>query len=358
MGKGERAVAGQVGPGVAIMAGRVRLARQAGTSGPCARGRSGYRGTSRASDTSLPRAPDRVRRPARWSRRPHGERRWVIRGDSSPGGGRAGRRPVEQRVHDWHEVYEPASRQATAEQAARCMSCGTPFCHGSCPMGNVIPEWNDLVHRERWQEASDRLHATNNFPEVTGRVCPASARRPACSPSTTSRSPSPPSRRWWPRSPGPRDGWCPGPPPSRPASAWRWWGPAPPGWPPPSSWLGPAITWSCTSAPTVSAACSGTASPSSSSRSGCWSAGSIRCGPRGSPSRPVSRWAPISPPPSCSPGSTPCCWPAGPPSPGPARPRTGAAASTRRWNTSPSPTGCRRATSTSLRSAPGAGRWW
>jgi len=76
-------------------------------------------------------------------------------------------------VHDWHEVYEPASRQATAEQAARCMSCGTPFCHSSCPMGNLIPEWNELVHRERWREASDRLHATNNFPEITGRVCPA-----------------------------------------------------------------------------------------------------------------------------------------------------------------------------------------
>ena len=76
-------------------------------------------------------------------------------------------------MHDWHEVYEPASRQATAEQAARCMSCGTPFCHSSCPMGNLIPEWNELVHRERWREASDRLHATNNFPEITGRVCPA-----------------------------------------------------------------------------------------------------------------------------------------------------------------------------------------
>ncbi len=80
---------------------------------------------------------------------------------------------MAQRVHDWQEVYEPASRQAIAEQAARCMSCGTPFCHSGCPMGNLIPEWNDLVHRERWQEASDRLHATNNFPEVTGRVCPA-----------------------------------------------------------------------------------------------------------------------------------------------------------------------------------------
>jgi glutamate synthase (NADPH/NADH) small chain len=80
---------------------------------------------------------------------------------------------VEERVRDWREVYEPASREATAEQAARCMSCGTPFCHSGCPMGNLIPEWNDLVHRERWQEAADRLHATNNFPEVTGRVCPA-----------------------------------------------------------------------------------------------------------------------------------------------------------------------------------------
>ena len=95
-------------------------------------------------------------------------RGFLTRGRQGPA-----RRPVELRVHDWHEVYEPASRQATAEQAARCMGCGTPFCHSSCPLGNLIPEWNDLVHRERWQEASERLHATNNFPEITGRVCPA-----------------------------------------------------------------------------------------------------------------------------------------------------------------------------------------
>jgi glutamate synthase (NADPH/NADH) small chain len=80
---------------------------------------------------------------------------------------------VEERVLDWHEVYEPFSRQVTIDQAARCMNCGTPFCHSSCPLGNLIPEWNDLVYRERWQEAAERLHATNNFPEVTGRVCPA-----------------------------------------------------------------------------------------------------------------------------------------------------------------------------------------
>ena len=83
------------------------------------------------------------------------------------------RRPVEERIRDWREVYESLSAEEAAGQAARCMSCGTPFCHGSCPMGNVIPDWTDLVHRGRWREASERLHATNNFPEITGRLCPA-----------------------------------------------------------------------------------------------------------------------------------------------------------------------------------------
>jgi glutamate synthase (NADPH/NADH) small chain len=80
---------------------------------------------------------------------------------------------VEERVRDWREVYEPASPEETADQAARCMSCGTPFCLSGCPLGNLIPEWNDLVHREQWREAAERLHSTNNFPEVTGRICPA-----------------------------------------------------------------------------------------------------------------------------------------------------------------------------------------
>jgi glutamate synthase (NADPH/NADH) small chain len=70
-------------------------------------------------------------------------------------------------------VYEPASPKETADQASRCMSCGTPFCLSGCPLGNLIPEWNDLVHREQWREAAERLHSTNNFPEVTGRICPA-----------------------------------------------------------------------------------------------------------------------------------------------------------------------------------------
>ena len=89
--------------------------------------------------------------------------------------GRAGplRRPVETRVQDWREVYLPFGPRELTEQAARCMDCGIAFCHEGCPLGNLIPEWNDLVHRGRFAEASDRLHATNNFPELTGRLCPA-----------------------------------------------------------------------------------------------------------------------------------------------------------------------------------------
>ncbi len=83
------------------------------------------------------------------------------------------RRPVPLRLRDWGEVYEPFADQDTRMQAARCMDCGIPFCHQGCPLGNIIPEWNDLVRTGKWEEASDRLHATNNFPEFTGRLCPA-----------------------------------------------------------------------------------------------------------------------------------------------------------------------------------------
>ncbi|MFK4119626.1 glutamate synthase subunit beta [Streptomyces longwoodensis] len=84
------------------------------------------------------------------------------------------RRPVAERVRDWNEVYVPgALLPVISEQADRCMDCGVPFCHEACPLGNLIPEWNDLVAREDWRAASDRLHATNNFPEFTGRLCPA-----------------------------------------------------------------------------------------------------------------------------------------------------------------------------------------
>lgn len=89
----------------------------------------------------------------------------------------AERRPVTERVQDWQEVYPGGAGKALlpiiTDQASRCMDCGIPFCHSGCPLGNLIPEWNDLVHRNDWNEALDRLHATNNFPEFTGRLCPA-----------------------------------------------------------------------------------------------------------------------------------------------------------------------------------------
>lgn len=83
------------------------------------------------------------------------------------------RRPVPLRLRDWKEVYEEFDREALEQQASRCMDCGIPFCHNGCPLGNLIPEWNDLVYRDRWRDAIERLHATNNFPEFTGRLCPA-----------------------------------------------------------------------------------------------------------------------------------------------------------------------------------------
>src|SRR5688500_18563790 len=90
------------------------------------------------------------------------------------------KRPVDERLGDWHEVYaalSPSERDTQVrKQATRCMDCGIPFCHSGsagCPLGKLIPEWNDLVRRGRWVAASDRLHATNNFPEFTGRLCPA-----------------------------------------------------------------------------------------------------------------------------------------------------------------------------------------
>jgi glutamate synthase (NADPH/NADH) small chain len=83
------------------------------------------------------------------------------------------RRPVDLRLRDWHEVYEDFPHGELERQAGRCMNCGIPFCHQGCPLGNLIPEWNDLVHRHDWREATERLHATNNFPEFTGTLCPA-----------------------------------------------------------------------------------------------------------------------------------------------------------------------------------------
>ena len=82
-------------------------------------------------------------------------------------------RPVPVRLRDWNEVYEPFDAESLNHQAGRCMDCGIPFCNNGCPLGNLIPDWNDLVYRNQWHDAIERLHATNNFPEFTGRLCPA-----------------------------------------------------------------------------------------------------------------------------------------------------------------------------------------
>src|ERR1700730_3383203 len=83
------------------------------------------------------------------------------------------RRPVSERLQDWREYDLKMPEDKLRAQGARCMDCGIPFCHKGCPLGNIIPDWNDLIYRGRWKDAIDRLHSTNNFPEFTGRVCPA-----------------------------------------------------------------------------------------------------------------------------------------------------------------------------------------
>jgi glutamate synthase (NADPH/NADH) small chain len=85
----------------------------------------------------------------------------------------AERRPPAERIRDWFEIYQPFPEPKLRDQAARCMDCGVPFCHTGCPLTNLIPDWNDFIYRGRWREAARQLHATNNFPEFTGRICPA-----------------------------------------------------------------------------------------------------------------------------------------------------------------------------------------
>src|SRR3954470_2057100 len=83
------------------------------------------------------------------------------------------RLPIADRLGNWGEFEKKLDDAELAKQGGRCMDCGIPFCHKGCPLGNIIPDWNDLVYRGRWKDAIDRLHATNNFPEFTGRICPA-----------------------------------------------------------------------------------------------------------------------------------------------------------------------------------------
>jgi len=104
------------------------------------------------------------------------------------------RRSVPVRLRDWKEVYEPFGEDSLRAQASRCMDCGIPFCNDGCPLGNLIPDWNDLTYRGHWRDAIERLHATNNFPEFTGRLCRPPARDLVYWESTNHRSRSNKSR--------------------------------------------------------------------------------------------------------------------------------------------------------------------
>ena len=170
------------------------------------------------------------------------------------------------RLRDWQEVYEPFP--ATSEhQAGRCMDCGIPFCNNGCPLGNLIPDWNDLVYRDHWRDAIERLHATNNFPSSPGRLCPAPCEA-ACvlginqDPVAIKQVEVEIVERAW------DEGWITPQPPTvnRQAGRGRRLGSG-------GARRGPAAdapvtTWSCSSGPTASAGCCATASPSSRWRSG------------------------------------------------------------------------------------------
>ncbi len=212
----------------------------------------------------------------------------------------ARKRPVEERIHDWREVYAPQSPserdREVSEQARRCMDCGIPFCHSSsagCPLGNLIPEWNDLVRRGRWDAATERLHATNNFPEFTGRVCPPPLRGRVRAgvgrhahhgerddqAHRTGPSRTPPGRRTSSHPCARRYGRART---SQSSDRVRR------GWPRHSSSPGRGTRSRCTSATTGSVGCCGTASPSSSSRRGSSNDAFPRCAWRERISSP--RW--------------------------------------------------------------------
>ena len=229
-----------------------------------------------------------------------------------------------------------------------------------CPLGNLIPEWNDLVYRDEWREAIERLHATNNFPEFTGTLCPAPCEA-ACVLGDQQRRGDDQAGRAADRSTTRgSEGWVRPAARRRPRRARRSRssGRAPPGWPPPSSSRASATTSRCSSGPTGSAGCCATASPSSRWRSsvstGAW--------PRWRPRAPCSGRAPTSartsPSSSCRPSSTRSCSPAAPPRPATCpRPGASSRASTRRWSTCRGRTACSRATWRSRRSPPRASTW-
>src|ERR1700691_2018348 len=120
-----------------------------------------------------PRIPPMVRRC--WRKSAMGDLRGFLKYPRQT----SGKQPVGERLAHFNEFLKPLPVEELKRQGARCMDCGVPFCHTGCPLGNIIPDWNDLVFRDQWRTALDGLHATNNYPEFTGRVCPAPC-EPAC----------------------------------------------------------------------------------------------------------------------------------------------------------------------------------
>ena len=196
--------------------------------------------------------------------------------------------PVEERVKHWREFTEPLPDEELKRQGGRCMDCGTPYCHPACPVNNVIPDWNDLVFEGDFRTALAVLHSTNNFPDVTGRICPAPCEA-ACTlnlieePVTIKTIEHAIVERGWDE----RLDRAPDRPSTAPASASRWSAPAPPGSPAPSNWRAPGTRFRSSKNRRASAACCATASPISRWRSTSSTAASRRCGPRASTSTSI-----------------------------------------------------------------------
>ena len=218
-------------------------------------------------------------------------------------------RDPRERVADYKEIYEVLPDDEAARQGARCMECGVPFCHDGCPLGNLIPDWNDLVYQGRWREAIEQLHATNDFPEWTGLICPAPC-EPACvlaindDPVSIKQIELAIVERAW------EEGWIvPRPPESRSGRSVGVVGSGPAG-------LAAAAHLNragprgrrLRARRGRPAACCASACPTSSSRSGTSTAASGCSRPRACASSTASTSAPTSPPPSCASATTPSCW--------------------------------------------------
>jgi len=167
--------------------------------------------------------------------------------------------PVVERVRSYREFILTLKDDEAAAQATRCMDCGIPFCQSGCPINNIIPDWNDLVYRHQWRQALDVLHSTNNFPEFTGRVCPAPCEA-ACTLNINDDPVGIKSIEHFIIDKGWEEGWVvPLPPRRRPASGWPSSDRAPREWRAPSSLRAPATASCCSKKTTASAACCVTA---------------------------------------------------------------------------------------------------